>query len=212
MARSSSAKKRARDPDNWYREEPWCSERLFAVERFEGRVVDPCAGFGTIANAARAAGLQAEAYDLRDRGFEGVKGGVDFFEPRGWAYTPGIFPCDNIVSNPPYATWKQLGQPRRDVAMARSEDEFLRLALRRARYKVALFLPSGWLNSDERGQWIETLPLYRVYLCSPRPSCPPGPYIQAGGKVGGGSTDYSWFVFLRGFSGTPTVHWLRRDT
>lgn len=200
-----------REPDNWYREEPWCSARLFAAERFQGRVVDPCAGFGTIVRSAIDAGLRAEGYDLRDRGYPNVQGGIDFFEPLGMHYTPGIFPCDNIVSNPPYATWKQLGQPRRTNAMARAEDEFLRLALKRARYKVALFLPSGWLNSDARGKWITTLPLYRVYLCSPRPSCPPGPYIAEGGSIGNGKTDYSWFVFLRGFDGAPTVHWLRRN-
>ena len=198
-----------RDPDAWYQEPSWPAERLFAVERFEGRVVDPCSGAGTIPNAARAAGLRAEAYDLRDRGFPGVIGGKDFFDP--YAYMPGTWPADNIVSNPPYATWAQLGRDRPPGAMPRAEEEFLRLALTRARCKVALFLPAGWLHGEKRGAWLETLPLYRVYLVGPRPSCPPGTFLQAGNEAGNGTGDYSWFVFLKGFAGAPTVHWLRRD-
>lgn len=198
-----------REPDAWYVEPSWPSERLFAVERFEGRVVDPCCGMGTIPNAARAAGLQAEGYDLRDRGFPGVTGGKDFFST-DWLH--GTWPCENIVSNPPYATWGQLGRvrPTRD-ARNRAEEEFLRVSLTRARRKVALFLPSGWINGEARGAWLESLPLYRVYLIGPRPSCPPGPFLRDGGKAGNGTGDYSWFVFLIGFQGAPTVHWLRRD-
>lgn len=200
----------ARDPDAWYQEPAWPSERLFAVEPFDGRIVDPCAGSGTIINSAKAAGLRGQAYDLRDRGFPGVQGGKDFFDIERWMI--GAWPVENIVSNPPYATWAQLGRdkPTQD-SMARAEDEFLVQALNRTTSKVALFLPSGWLNSEKRGAWIENLPLYRVYLIGPRPSCPPGTFLQAGGKAGNGTGDYSWFVFLKGFRGAPTLHWLRRE-
>jgi hypothetical protein len=44
-----------------------CSERLVRVERFEDCVHDPCAGSGTIPEAARQAGLRATATDLIDR-------------------------------------------------------------------------------------------------------------------------------------------------
>jgi hypothetical protein len=199
----------ARDPAAWYQEPAWQSERLFAMERFEGRVVDPCAGSGTIIKSAKAAGLQAEAYDLRDRGFDGVRGGLDFFDRKSWPV--GVWPAENIVSNPPYATWEQLGRGRPNPdSMARAEDEFLAQALDRVRSKVAVFMPSGWLNSEARGRWIETLPLYRVYLIGPRPSCPPGEFLRAGGQSGNGTSDYSWFVFLKGYEGAPTVHWMRR--
>jgi hypothetical protein len=198
-----------RDPDAWYQEPSWPSDRLFQLEKFQGRVVDPCAGLGTIPNAARNAGLDAEGYDLRDRGFSRVTGNRDFFT-HDWLH--GTWPTDNIVSNPPYATWAQLGREKPSPdAMPRAEEEFLRLALIRARRKVAIYMLSGWLHSEARGRWIETLPLYREYRIGPRPSCPPGRVIQAGQKAGNGTGDYSWFVFLNGYVGAPTLHWLRRE-
>lgn len=93
----------------------------------------------------------------------------------------------------------------------RLEERFLELALDRARSRVALFLLSGWINGAERGRWLETTPLYRIYLIGPRPSCPPGHLIAAGEKPGNGTGDYAWLVWLKGYQGAPTVQWLRRD-
>jgi hypothetical protein len=195
-----------RDPDNWYQEEAWTSQRLFAVERFEGRVIDPCAGSGTIVKNALDAGLRAEGYDLRYRGFPDVTEGVDFFRH---ALSSNMMRTDNIVSNPPYGRWSR-NKPE-GVVRERIEEEFLRLALELARHKVALFLPTVWMTGAERGRWMETLPLYRVYNLAPRPSCPPGTWLAAGNKAGNGTKDFSWFVFLKGFEGHATIHWLRRD-
>lgn len=39
----------------------------------------------------------------------------------------------------------------------------------------------------------------------------PGDIVVSGGKVGQGSTDFAWFVWLRGYDGSPEVRWLRRD-
>jgi hypothetical protein len=37
---------RDRDPNDFYVEPEWCSMRLFEVERFEGRTIDPACGLG----------------------------------------------------------------------------------------------------------------------------------------------------------------------
>lgn len=187
-----------REPDNWYVEPDWCAQRLFEVERFEGEIVDPCAGTGSILRGARALGIQARGSDLRERGFPPVMGGKDFFaEAGGW--WPGYYPCPNIVSNPPYG---------RDPDGGRLEERFLLLALARTRRKVAAFLPSAWLTARQR--FLDGLPLYRVYQVSPRPACPPGPFLAAGGKPGNGRQDFSWVVFLHGYDGEPVLRWLRR--
>jgi hypothetical protein len=196
-----------RDPDNWYQEEAWTSQRLFAVERFHGRVVDPCAGSGTIVKSATAAGLQAEGYDLRKRGFREVIGNCDFFKNKEFG---GYGPADNIVSNPPYGSFETDNRPPY-ATRSRIEEEFLLQALTLAKCKVALFLPTVWMTGAERGRWMETLPLYRVYNLAPRPSCPPGSWLAAGNKAGNGTKDFSWFVFLKGFEGHATIHWLRRE-
>jgi hypothetical protein len=194
-----------RDPDNWYVENTWVSRRLFEVETFRGRIVDPCAGMGNIMQGAKEAGTKVYSYDLRDRGFSGVYGGYDFLN--AGAYMPGIFPTENIVSNFPYGKVQDGVESQRP----RLEEEFVRIALERTTGKVAAFLDANWMAGSKRGQWLETLPLYRVYVVSPRPSCPPGTFLQRGGKAGNGSKDYCWYVFLHGYSGSPTVHWLRRD-
>ena len=189
-----------RAADQWYPEPEWCSRRLFETEIFDGRVVDPCAGGGSIIRGGRAAGIAVEGMDLIGRGCRSVRHGHDFFAaPR----EADLWPSDHIVSNPPYGAGGK--------SEMRLEEQFLLLALERARSKVVLFLRAGWLCSDSRAQWLSGLPLCRVYYLSPRPSCPPGAVIQAGEKPGGGKVDYAWLVFLRGFTGAPTVHFLRRD-
>jgi hypothetical protein len=40
---------------------------------------------------------------------------------------------------------------------------------------------------------------------------PPGAVIEAGMKPGGGTTDFAWFLWLKGFDGRPEIGWLRRD-
>ena len=60
-------------------------------------------------------------------------------------------------------------------------------------------------------RWLSALPLYHIWLMTPRPSMPPGSFIEAGGKVGGGTQDFCWLVFLQGYDGEPEVRWLRRE-
>jgi hypothetical protein len=72
--------KRAENSHIWQREqtehyvEPeWCSRRLFAVEKFDGMIADPCCGFGRIPDAAKAAGhYPVRARDIVDRGYVGM--------------------------------------------------------------------------------------------------------------------------------------------
>lgn len=194
-----------REPDNWYVEPEWVSRRLFEAEPFDGFTVDPCCGLGNIVKSGVSLGKNILGIDLRRRaGMPRAAGGHDFFNDRT---LEGIYPCDNIVSNPPYgrATSAATGN------LKRVEERFLELALKRAANKVALFLDANWMNSARRGRWLETMPLYRVYYVGPRPACPPGHLVLAGEKIGAGRTDYAWYVFMHGFSGHPTIHWLRRD-
>lgn len=200
------AHKHPRDPDNFYTEPKWCSERLLAEEGFEGSIADPCAGSGNIPAAASNAGFNdVRAYDWRDRGVTGVVPNRNF-----WAqWEPGHWPVDNIVSNPPYGQLPKL--QKRRLGFERLEDYFVHLALKRTTKKVAVFLPSVWINAEERSRWLEGLPLARVYKCAPRPSCPPGKLVMRGMKAEGGKVDFSWYVFEHGHTGPWTGHWLRRD-
>jgi hypothetical protein len=46
---------------------------------------------------------------------------------------------------------------------------------------------------------------------SPRRPMPPGSYLEAGHKPGGGRVDFAWLVFDHGYSGEAEVRWLHRD-
>lgn len=177
----------ARDPHDWYCEPAWCSERLFALEKFEGAICDPACGIGTILKSAQAAGHWTDAQDLVDRGFPGTRV-ADFLK------THSIIAC-NIVSNPPFGI----------------AEKFVAHALTIAERRVAMLLPANWVQGDKRSRWLASTPLRKVLFITPRPSMPPGSAIAAGQKPGNGTTDYAWFIWLRGYDGAPECGWLRRD-
>jgi hypothetical protein len=172
-----------RHKEDWYQEPSWISERLFAVERFEGPILDPCCGGGNIVKAARVAGYDCDGWDIEDRGFTLAWQG-DFLG-RSDA-------CSNIAANPPF-----------DIARAFAEH-----ALKIVRHKVALVFPVPRLNA---AHWLKGLPLARIWLLTPRPSMPPGDVILRGEKPKGGKEDFCWVVIDRGHVGPVAIDWLHRD-
>jgi hypothetical protein len=74
---------------------------------------------------------------------------------------------------------------------------------------VALLVP---LRRLPAARWLASLPLETVYLLTPRPSMPPGTWIDAGNVPGGGSQDFCWLVINRTLTtGAPRLRWLHRD-
>lgn len=175
-----------RQVDDWYVEPRWVSRRLFQLEVFPGGVWDPACGGLNIITEAQESGLETFASDKVERAPGVLK--MDFF-----AFDVAQKP--NIVSNPPFAL----------------AEDFVQHALDMDPYKVAMLLPSNWVQGDKRSRWLQQTPLKTVYFITPRPSMPPGDALQAGVKAGSGTTDYAWFVWERGHRYAPTVSWLRKD-
>jgi hypothetical protein len=178
-----------RDENDFYVEPRWCSIRLFEEEKFDGEILDPACGWGRIVRAAIDAGYPAKASDIiirqnGDAAVDALKREANFRDCDG--------PAVNIVCNPPY----------------RAYPTFAEHALRVATRKVALIFPVARLNA---AHWISGAPLRRVWLMSPRPSMPPGSYLEEGRKPGGGRPDFCWLVFEHGYSGEAEVKWLLRD-
>jgi hypothetical protein len=171
-----------RDALEHYVEESWCSKRLFDVEKFEGHIVDPACGWGIIVVNALIAGYCAAGSDIVDRGHD--------YPARDFLKTDHQY--DNIVTNPPF-----------DCIAG-----FTTQCVLRSKRKAAVILPLARMPA---AHWLEGLPLARVWLLTPRPSMPPGSYIAAGGRVGGGRVDYCWLVFEHGYTGKSTIDWLHRD-
>ena len=186
-AHARGRKKRAwdRHPEDWYVEEDWIDDRLFAEEQFDGPVHDPACGGGRIVRAARRAGLKATGSDIVQRAVGFALG--DFFERTR--------PIVNLASNPPFR-----------FLMA-----FIAHALALTEKKVAIVVPTAWLNADNRSRWLEhRTPLRKIWLLTPRPSMPPG-NVAAMRKISNGTTDYAWLIFEHGFTGKYEWGWLRRD-
>jgi hypothetical protein len=197
--RKKEAQVWAREEHDHYVEPHWCSERLFEVEKFEGCIVDPACGFGRIVKAARQAGYYAWGADIVRRAPGVIQ--HDFLDA-AWPGFPRI--VDNVVSNAPFGLCDEKKTGTETPA-------FVEKALEVARNKVAILLPAGWDQGDKRSRWIETTPLRRKLIITPRPSMPPGYVVARGEKPASGTTDYAWFIWLRGYDGKPELGWLRRN-
>lgn len=182
-----------READDWYVEPQWVSERLFEVEKFPGGICDPSCGGGNIVRAATAAGHSVIGMDIAARG-KMLPVIQDWLTYDGLAF-------DNIVTNPPFA----LCDDRKA-----GTHPYVEKCLAKALHKVALILPSNWVQGDKRSRWLEKTPLRRVWFVSPRPSMPPGQVLEAGIAPGNGTTDYAIFVWSHGYEGFPEIRWLRR--
>jgi hypothetical protein len=178
-----------------YVDEAWCSRRLLEEEKFgnstQVTICDFAVGWGTITNSAQQAGYNVIGFDIVDRrqhelGSRFHK--LDFLT----APLPAISRPFAVVCNPP----------------ADHIEAFCRRAVASGADKIAMICLVRRLNA---AHWLQELPLRRIWLLTPRPSMPPGSYIAAGKKPGGGREDFCWLVFCRDYEGEPTISWLHRD-
>ena len=109
--------------------------------------------------------------------------------------------AQNIVTNPPFFK-------------AKGAEAFIRKAIELATGKVAVFVDIRFLAGAERAQGLfADHPPHRIWIVTPRVSCPPGAYLAAGNKAGGGSSDWCWLVWsvCDPYNGT-SMGWLRRKS
>ena len=180
-----------------YVEPHWCSSRLFAVEDFGAPgalIFDPCAGWGRVLHAAKAAGYGVIGADIVDRRSD----------PDAFADFPFVV-CDFLQRSPIQSSWVLATNPPFDLIQP-----FCLHALDIAIHKVAVLTP---LCRIVAAHWLQNLPLETVWLLTPRPSMPPASYIAAGKRPGGGTQDFCWLVFNKQATagGSPRLRWLHRD-
>ena len=181
IARERKSHVFVRHPNDRYVEPAWCSERLFAVERFAGQIWDPACGLGTILKAATGARYPSFGSDIAQDATGTVQDFLTATAPvREFS----------IVTNPPFGLIRKFAE-----------------ALELGAFKVAMICPTARLNA---AHWLGLLPLARVYLLTPRPSMPPVEVILRGDKPGGGRADFCWLIFEPGHEGAATIEWLHR--
>lgn len=184
----------ARDGLDWYVEPIEATRALLGVERFIGRTFDPACGRGNIVRAFLDAGLDAVGSDVTRRVRPGTPwfvGEFDFLAIEGVTH-------QNICMNPPFFR-------------AKGAEAFIRRALSFVPGKVAAFVDVRFLCGGKRANGLfREHPPHRIWIVTPRPSCPPGEYLEAGGRAGGGTADYCWLVWDNASPYQATItDWLR---
>lgn len=203
-ARAKSAQVWERDPHDWYVEPSSATRALLGAEKLVGPTLDPCCGGGNIPAALIEAGLDVYGTDLVNRhGAQNPSwwlGTHDFMQGHPAGDEPvDLPPVTNVVMNPPF--YRAVGA-----------EAFIRRALSIATGKVCAFVDVRFLAGDKRANGIfAEYPPHRVWVITPRVSCPPGAYLAAGGKASGGTADWCWMVW--NMSEPPPVDtkfgWLR---
>ena len=189
----------------WYVEDQSCTRALLRVENFAGAIYDPCCGRGNIVRTALERGIDAIGTDIKNRTTDKpywFYGEYDFLHgdltPLLVDYRPWNRSSWSVVVNPPFFR-------------AAGTEQAIRRALEIAKHKVCIFTDVRFLSGKARAEGLYTeCPPHRIWHLSPRPSCPPGEYLAAGNKAGGGTADYCWLVWdlLSPYTGTQTG-WLR---
>jgi hypothetical protein len=169
--------------DDWYVEPLSSTAFLLDREDFADLVWDPCCGLGNIVTTVISRGGEAIGTDLRAR--YGVEAEPWFAGISDFMDESTVQPlARNIVMNPPYGK-------------AKLAEAFIRKAAAwPGIQKVAAFTNAKFLFGSGRNAGLWTaIPPHRVYPVNPRPSCPPGEFLRAGGKATGGVENFCWLVW-----------------
>lgn len=187
-----------RDSLDWYIEPERVTEQLCDVERFVGDIIDPCCGTGNIVRALSRRGYPAIGADIVRRVPENTSWFArerNFLTDEHWFDYP-----ENCVMNPPFFKAKGL-------------EAFIRHALSIFSGKVCVFADVKFLAGATRANGLfREHPPQRVWIITPRPSCPPGHVLKEGGKASGGTADWCWMVWSGTEPKGPTrLGWFRSE-
>ena len=170
-----------REVDDFYPTNPAATRALLSVERFDGAIWEPACGAGDLSEVLIAAGYRVISTDLIDRGYgEAPRDFLMEWNPR----------APNIITNPPF----------------REAQVFCDRALQLTTGKVAMFLRLAFLETLERGLWLPTTPLARVWIMSRRVPMQRGRLSEAGD--GHGMIAFAWFVWDHAHVGPATIGFL----
>lgn len=166
---------------DYYATEPAATEWLYRLELFNGPILEPSCGEGHISEVLKAHGYEVVSRDLADRGYGEV---TDFLAPDNTVWD------GDIVTNPPYAFAQEFVEKALDIIPTG--------------HKVAMFLKLTFLEGKKRASLFNVAPPRRIWVSRSRLKCAKnGDFDNAPGSA----TAYAWFVWEKGYSGAPEIHW-----
>jgi hypothetical protein len=186
--RKARGAKRRQAKAGYYKTQLWAALALFERLRIDDRVFDPCCGSGTIIEAARMLGIEANGSDIENRGFSGCW----IFDFLTSAKAVERVKGATIVGNPPYHL---------AVDFVRRAMEVLPLGGR-----AAFLVPLAFIESEVRAPLFKEFPPRAIYPFGNRTSMPPGSLLKHRKvKAQGGSVAFAWYVWEKGYRGNPMM-------
>lgn len=172
------------EPDHYYDTPHSCTEALLKREVFGETVWEPAAGKCAIVDVLESNGYDVRASDLVDRGTGRVE--IEDF------LATAALRAYSIVTNPPF----------------KLADEFVLHAFALGAEKLAIFQRLTWIEGGKRYDklWSKHPPV-RIWAFSARQTLWRGDDPNAKSK--GGTIAFAWFVWERGYTGAPSLGWIR---
>ena len=173
-----------RETHDYYATEPKALELLLEQEQFSPTVWECACGEGHLSEVLKKHGYTVISTDLIDRGYG--TGGVDFLN------CTEQFDGD-IITNPPYKYAKEFVEHA--------------LSLVTDGHKVIMFLKLQFLEGKARRKMFEKTPPKTMYVSSSRLQCAKNGDFETYKQGVGTAVAYAWFVWEKGFNGSPTIKW-----
>lgn len=180
---ASNHSKGERAENDYYATDPNAVHMLLEKENFNPYIWECACGEGHISEELKKHGYNVLSTDLVDRGYGEVK---DFF-----LFNAQLRDKVDIITNPPY----------------KYAQEFVEHAMELVQEgcKVAMLLKIQFLEGKSRSELFKTYPPEKVYVFSQRVSCAKNGEFD---KHKSSAVCYAWFIWRKGFTGNPTIHWL----
>lgn len=165
----------------------WAVEAVLKREILTQIVLDPCAGTGILAEAAKKAGYDVRAQDIHNWGYP-LDVENDFL-------FSSYIPTDvSVLMNPPFSL----------------AEKFVDKAWYLGARKIVCFQRFSWFEGSydkgkKRGQWWEKNKPARIWICGDRADCWRHD-IRIDQRTSSTPTAHAWFVWERGHSGTQLGH------
>lgn len=180
---ASNHSKGEREENDYYATDPKAVSMLLSVEKFHPYIWECACGEGHISEELKKNGYNVWSTDLIDRGYGDIK---DFF-----SFDASLRDDMDIITNPPYKYAQEFVEHAMDLVQEGC--------------KVAMLLKIQFLEGRSRNELFKKYPPEKVYVFSSRVNCAKNGEFD---KYKSSAVCYAWFVWRKGFKGSPTIHWL----
>lgn len=179
-----------RENNDYYATEPKAIELLLDLEKFAPYVWECACGEGHLSEVLKRRGYKVKSSDIIHRGYEDTEV-IDFLKVSKEDIKNDF--SRDIITNPPYKYAREFVEHALDISMDST--------------KIAMFLKVQFLEGKARRELFDKHPPRVIYVASSRLLCAKNGEFEKMRQGGGSAVAYAWFVWEKGFKGSPTVRW-----